>query len=850
MLRITLKTVLAARRRLLGTALAVFLGVAFLSGTLALSDTLRANFDELFADASAGTDVVVRSATEISVAGDRGPDTRQRGLVDASLVERLWGVEGVEVAEASIEGYGQLLGSDGKAVGGNGPPRVAGTWITDPELNPYRLVEGRPPRAPGEVVVNRGAAEEGRLSVGARTVVQTPEPVEVTVVGIATFGDADGMGQVTFAGFTAADAARHITRDPTRASSVLVRGADGVSQDELARRVRAVLPPGVEAITGAQLTEENLDDISAQFLDMLSAFLVVFAGVALLVASFSIYNTFSILVAQRSRDVALLRAAGATRRQVLVSALAETAVVGVVASVAGLAGGVALAGLLKGLFDTFGFSLPAGGLVFGPSSVVVSLVVGVVATLAAGAAPAVRASGVAPLAALRDVAVDSSGSSRARAVVGAVLMGAGVAAVLGAVGGGSGGSTGLAGLGAAATMVGVVVLGPVVARPAASLLGWPASRLGGATGSLSRQNAVRNPRRTAGSATALLVGVGVVVLFTVFASSLKASIDRSVTESFGGDLVVATPSFGGGTLSPQLAESLRRLPEVERATGVGEGPATVDGVPRRLTVADPALLGELLDLDVVDGALAAVGPAEVAVSDEAAADRGWRVGSPVAVTFADGGGARLTVAAVYRAREVAGDYLVSRVTWGPHAPQDSDRMVLVSLAEGVALAEGRAAVERAVEPYGRPPVQDREEYAASAAQGVDMLLGIVYALLGLAVLIALMGIANTLSLSVHERTRELGLLRAVGQTRRQVRSMVLGESVVVAVFGTLGGTALGLFLGWALVRAAGAETALFTVPTGRLAVVVAAGAVAGVLAGVRPARRAARLDVLRAIATA
>ena len=852
MLRVTLKSVVARRRRLLSTALAVFLGVAFLSGSLALSDTLRANFNELFADAGAGTDVVVRNATEISVAGDRGPDTRQRGLVDASLVERLRAVEGVEVAEASIEGYGELVGSDGEPLGGNGPPRVAGTWITDPELNPYRLVEGRAPGAAGEVVVNRGAAEEGGLTVGARTTVQTPEPVEVTVVGIATFGDADGMGRVTFTGFTAADAARHVTKAPGRVSTVLVRGADGLSQDELARRVRAVLPPGVEAVTGAELTGERVDEIDAQFLGMLSAFLVVFAGVALLVAAFSIYNTFSILVAQRSREVALLRAAGATRRQVLVAALAETAAVGVVASGAGLAGGVALAGLLKGLFDTFGFALPAGGLVLSGSSAAASVVVGVVATVAAGAVPAVRASRVAPLAALREATVDQSGLSRGRAVAGLVVTAAGVVAVVGALAGGEAASMGLAGAGAAATMVGVVVLGPVAARPVASMLGWPASRLGGASGVLARRNAVRNPRRTAGSATALLVGVGVVVLFTVFASSVRASIDRSVSESFGGDLVVSTPSFGGGALSPQLAESLRRLPEVDMATGLGEGVATVDGVDHRLTVADPARLGEVLDADVVDGALERVGPSEVAVSDDAAAERGWRVGAPVTVTFADGVRAPLTVAAVYRSGQMAGllgDHLVAREAWAPHAPQPSDRMVLVSLAHGVALADGRAAVERAVEPYGRPAVQDRDEYAASAARGVDMLLGIVYALLGLAVLIALMGIANTLALSVHERARELGLLRAVGQTPGQVRSMLLGESVVVAVFGTLGGTSLGLFLGWALVEAAGAETAHFALPGGRLLGVVLAGAAAGIMAGIRPARRAAHLDVLPAIAT-
>ena len=849
MLRITLKGVLAGKRRLFATALAVFLGVAFLSGTLTLSDTLRANFDELFADANAGTDVVVRNTTEIAVAGDRGPDTRQRGLVDASLADRLRAVDGVAAAESSIEGYGQLLGADGEAVGGNGPPRVAGTWIADPELNPYRLVEGRAPRAAGEVVVNRGAAEEGGLAVGDRTTVQTPEPVPVTIVGIATFGAADGLGRVTFTGFTAADAARHITKDPARVSAVLVRASPGVSQDELAQRVRAVLPPGVEAITGAQLTEESTDEIGSQFLNMLSAFLVTFAGVALLVAAFSIYNTFSILGAQRSGEVALLRAAGATRAQILASALGETAVVGVVASLSGLAGGVALAGLLKGLFDSFGFSLPAGGLVFSPSSVIVSVVVGVGTTLLAGAVPAVRASRVAPLAALREVAVDRSGASRARAAAGVVTTGAGAAAVLGSLAASGGGSMAAAGMGAVLTIVGVVVLGPVVARPAASVLGWPASRLGGVTGSLARQNAGRNPRRTAASATALLVGVGVVVLFTVFASSLKASIDRSVAESFGGDLVVAVPSFGGGGLAPELADSLGRLPEVARATGLGEGAVSVDGRPRRVTVADPAVLRDVLELDVVEGTLAGVGPSGLAVSDDAVADNGWQLGSPMTVAFANGASTRLSVAAVYRSGDVVGDYVLPRATWSPHAPQDADSRVLVLLSHGVALEDGRAAVEKAVEPYGRPSVQDRDQYAASAAQGVDMLLGIVYALLGLAGVIALMGIANTLALSVHERTRELGLLRAVGQTRRQTRAMVLGESVVVAVFGTLGGTALGLFLGWALAEAAGAETARFTLPAGRLVAMVAAGAAAGVLAGIRPARRAARLDVLRAIAT-
>jgi putative ABC transport system permease protein len=310
---IALKSTLARRRRLVGTLLAVFLGVSFLTGTLTLSDTLRANFDRLFTDASAGTDVVVRSARELSAGGDRGPDARQRGTVPASVVGDVAAVEGVAAAVPSIEGYGQLRAADGSLVGGNGPPRRAANWVDDPDLNPYRLVEGRAPSAPGEVVVNRGAAEEGDLSVGDRTVVETPQRVPVTVVGIATFGDADGMGRVTFVGFTLDDARRYLGVAPDQVSGVLVRAGEGAGDGALAARVRAAVPDGLEVRTGQQLAAENVDDINATFLDMVRSFLLVFAGIALLVGAVSIGNTFSILVAQRTRESALLRAVGATR---------------------------------------------------------------------------------------------------------------------------------------------------------------------------------------------------------------------------------------------------------------------------------------------------------------------------------------------------------------------------------------------------------------------------------------------------------------------------------------------------------------------------------------------------------
>ena len=846
MVNVTLRGLRAHKRRMAGTVLAVFLGVAFLSGTLVLGDTLRANFDTLFAGANAGTDAVVRSPSIISAGGGRGPDAEQRALVPAALAARLRAVDGVAAAEPSIEGYGQLIGSDGKAVGGNGPPRLAGNWITDAELNPYRLVEGRAPQADGEVVVNRGAAEAGKLRVGDTTIVQTPEPVRVTVVGIATFGSEDGLGAVTFTAFTLPAAQARVAKAPGMASSIVVRATPGVTQEELAGRLRPVVGDGLEVLTGEAFTAENTDDIGRRFLDMFTTFLTVFAGVALLVATFSIYNTFSILVAQRSRESALLRALGAARGQLVASVVIEALVVGLVASAAGLAGGVAVAGLLKGLFDGFGFSLPAGGLAFEPSTAVICMVVGTAVTLAAGVWPAVKASRVAPVAALRESAAEPPHASRLRAVAGAVLTALGAATVLSSLD-----RLPVAGLGAALTMVGVVVFGPVVARGAAAAIGWPLRRLRGVTGGLARENAMRNPRRTSGTAAALMVGVGVVTLFTVFAASIRASIDDSVSESFGGDLVVSTGSFGGGGLSPALAGQLAALPEVGTAVGLGQGVALVDGAGRRLTVADTASLAEVLDLDVREGSVASLGPTGLAVSAEEAQEHGWAVGTVVRLRFVDGATVPFTIAAVYGVGDVAGGYLVSRAAWAPHAGQDVDTQVLVRLAPGVGLAEGKAAVEAVTRAAGGASVLDREEYVASVAQGVDMMLGIVYVLLFLAIVIALMGIANTLSLAIHERTRELGLLRAVGQTRAQLRSMVRWESVIIALFGTAGGLLLGVFLGWALVQAASAEgLATFAAPAGQLAVVLAAGAVAGVLAGLRPARRAARLDVLAAIASA
>ncbi|MFR0354495.1 ABC transporter permease [Streptomyces sediminimaris] len=847
--RLSVSSLRAHKRRFAGTFLAVFLGVAFLGGTLVMGDTLRAGFDSMFGSAAAGTDAVVRGADVITTPGD---SQGVRRPVPTALVGTVEGVPGVAAAAPDIEGAGQLVGSDGKPIGGQGPPTLAGNWITDAGLNPYRLAEGRAPRRSGEVVVNRGAAKKGGLKIGDTTTLRTPDPVRVTVVGLATFGGEDGMAQVTFTGMTRADAEKYLTARPGEAASIKVRAGPGVSERELVGRLTPVLPKGVEAVTGQESARENTDMISSQFLTVFTTFLLVFSGIALLVATFSIHNTFAIVVAQRTRDNALLRALGASRRQITATTLIEATVVAVTASAAGLAGGIGIAAGLQALFPAIGFPFPDGDLVIGALSLVVPLVVGVVVCLGSALLPAARAGRTAPLAALRETAVDASGASRARAVPGLGLAALAVSATLGGVLVSS--SLWLAGLGAVLALASFVVLGPVASNRAVRVLGGPLDRLRGVSGGLARRNALRSPRRTAATASALMIGVAVVSLFTVFGASLKATMDQTVSRSFAGDIAVSTPSFGAGGsgLSPRLAGAIQRLPQVDTAVGLGRGVAEVDGAGRALTVTDPVALERTFDLGRVDGSLRDLGTDGIAVTRAEARRQHLATGGKAHLTFTDGEKETFTVRAVYGRSELAGDYVITRAAWAPHRTQDSDTLVAVSLEDGVGTDAGKAAVRKVTVHYGDPQVQTREEYAQSSAGGIDMMLTLVYALLALAVLIALLGIANTLTLAIHERTRELGLLRAVGQTRSQLRAMVRWESVLVAAFGTVGGLGLGAFLGWVLVKASdGASDSAFAfaLPPVQLLIVALVGLGAGALAGLRPARRAARLDVLRAIAT-
>ncbi|MEU8347331.1 FtsX-like permease family protein [Spirillospora sp. NPDC048832] len=833
MIGLVFKELWGRKRRLVGSLVAVFLGVTFLTGTLVLGDTLAASIDGYFSKAYGNTDVTVRNATKVSDA-----PWGARGDIDASVVDRVRQVDGVANAEPTIQGSGQLLAKDGTTIQSRGP-RTAGNWLTDPELNPYHLVSGRAPRTPDEVVVNKMFADEGDLKVGDRTAVLTPQKVPVTVVGISKFGDEDAFGETSFTAFTLEGAREHVAKGGDRVGGVAVRAEDGVSQAELASRIRPVLPAGVEAVTNKAQVEEGMSLVESGFLRVFRIVLAAFGGVALLVAAFSIHNTFAITMAQRTRESALLRALGAGRRQVVAIVGFEALVVGGAATLAGLGGGLGFAALLRWMFTRFRIGIAMEGLTVAATSVLIAVPVGLAVTVVAALGPALKASRTPPLAALREVAAEASRPSDARIVIGGVF---GAVAAGTVVFGAVTEQMAMAAAGAVVTVAAMVVLGPVAARPVAALIGGPAARLRGVPGRLARDNASRSPARTAGAATALMIGVGVVSLMTVFIGSLGASLENSVAGSFKGSLVINAGSNETGGFGTGLVRDAARLPEVQEIAGAGTGSMRVDGDPSTVSVADPSALSRVLDLDVTQGAVKDAGT--FAVSKGVADDKGWRVGSQVGVTFADGASQRLTVGAVYENTDLTGDYLVPRSVWDAHTRQPLDTRAFVQLRPGASEADATRALTRLSAAYGAPEVQTRDDFVAAQTEEQQGFITVVYGMLILAIVVALLGIANTLSLAVHERTRELGLLRAVGATRPQIRSMVRWESLIVALFGTAGGIGLGLFLGWGLGSALGNP---FAPPAVQLALVAAVGAVAGALAAIRPARRAARLAILSAI---
>ena len=848
MLRTALRNLAAHKLRLLTTGLAVLIGVAFMSGTMILSATMAKTFDDMFASAYEGTDGQVRSESTFETPD--GIEIRPR--FDDALVARVAAVDGVAVAQGETWGVAQVVGRDGEPVGRPemGPPTIGTTWPVD-ELNPWTFEEGGAPAAADEVVIDEKTAKDAGYHAGDTAVVLVNgSPLDVTISGVASFAGAESPGGASFTMFEP-EAAQRLLGEEGKVDTVSVAAIEGVSQDELVRRIGAVLPGGLEAITGAELIAENQDAMQ-DALAFFDQFMLVFAVVALLVGGFTIFNTFFITVAQRTKQHALMRAIGASRRQVLLSILAEAIAIGVVASVLGLGAGVGVAAGLKVLLTAFGVALPAGGIVFTADVALTAFLAGVLVTVVAAVSPARRAGKVPPIAAMRDIEVTSSGyGSKERIIVGLLVLGTGVTGLLYGLLGSPANALAMVGGSAIVVFFGVSVLGRTVSLPMSRFIGWPMDKARGVAGHLARENAMRSPKRTAATAAALMIGVGLVSFITIFAASTKASFEKTMDTSFTGDLVVTAPAHfgGGGGLSPDVVRQIRDLPEVDTAGAIRVGTAQIEGSAEYLLGGDRAVF-DIFDVEPVAGSPDDLGAATIAVHEDVAEDLGLGLGDPVTASFAATGDQRLTVSMIYGENQPAGDWLLGIDAYEANYVDQLDSQIFVKAQTGVTVGEAAAAVEGVTAGYPGAEVLDQDEYSQEQLAFVDQMLGLVYAMLALAIVIALLGIGNTLALSIFERTRELGVLRAVGMTRGQLRSTIRWESVIIALQGAVLGLAIGIFFGWALVAALAAEGLnTLAIPVPSLAVVVVLAALAGVVAAVLPARRAAKLDVLKAVVT-
>lgn len=844
MLLLTLRGLRAHKRRLLATLLAVVLGVAFMAGSRVLTDTMSASLSGVLTDAESGTDVLVRAEPVFD-----GWSGAVRGPLPADLVQRLERVEGVAAVAPRVEGFAQVLDQEGEPVDdlASGAAPVGQAWTDDAALNPFRLVDGRGPRAAHEIVLDRRTATAAGLSVGDRTTVLTrAAPRAATVVGVATFGEAESRAGVSTVLLPAAVAQTELG-EPGTVSAIALRAAEGVDQAALLSAVEPLLTDEQEAVTGAAYAVEAAEKGNAD-VEFFTTFITVFAVVSLLVGAFIINNTFAILVAQRARELALVRALGGSRKQVRRSVGLEALVVGLLASTVGVAAGIGVAAGLRKMLDSFGIPLPEGPLAVRPGSLLIALGVGVVVTVVSAMLPARRAAKVPPVAAMRDLAIERVRTSHKRTAVGVLLVALGVLGILGGILGEQVPPVAAGGL---ALLMGVATLGPVIATPVVRALGaWlPAGR--GIRGTLARENAVRNPKRTASTAAALMVGVSLVTAITCFAASGKHSIAGSFDEEFRGDLAVDSGAWMHGGISADLATALEAAPEVASVAARRLTEAQIDGELTELA-GWSSDVAEVFTLEVEQGSAQELGPNGLAVAADIADDRGWVVGDTVPMLLASGQQRDVTVKAVYEQSDWIGRAFVDRSVLEAMLPQSLDAAVYLKVADGVDVATARRAVEQVAEPWANATVRDRDELREASIAFFDVMLGIVFALLALAVVIALIGIANTLGLSVVERTRELGMLRAVGATRAQVRSAVRWEAALIAGFGSLVGLGVGLFLGWSLVFAVSQAVAdaSFVLPWAQLAVIGAVASGCGVLAALLPARRAARLDVLQAVATA
>lgn len=846
MLRATWKSLLARRLRLFMSAFAVMLGVAFVAGSLVFTDTLGRAFTSIMA----GTvgDVVVRPA-----GGSGDESTQTTRTLPASLVGELAGVQGAARADGNVTNFATfVVGKDGKVIGAQGAPGIGLNYSDAPAghgLTALEVDSGRVPQRAGEIALDPTTASKAGYRIGddVRLVSSGAEPaITARLVGLVGFGNG-GTAGASLATFDTDTAQQLFMGGKDTFTDIWVTAEEGTSQAALRDAVSKTLPAGFEAVTGDKAADEAASDVN-EAVSFIGTFLLVFAGVALVVGSFLIVNTFSILVAQRSRELALFRALGANRRQVTRSVVLEAIAIGLVGSTVGLGLGFVLALGIKALFATFGLDLSGTALVFEPSTAVAAYAVGLLVTLVAAYLPARRAGRIAPMAALREDASAAESSIHRRVVFGTVLL------VAGAAGMGLGlfsevdNAVWWIGGGIFGVLIGTALTSPLVGRPVIALTGAFCRRAFGAVGVMAEQNAVRNPRRTAATASALMIGLTLVSMMAVVGQSAKASIDRTIDQSLAADYVVSNAV--GVPFSPSVTDQIEQVPGVGAVARFRFAQWKVDGVGASVSAIDPAVFEKAYPIEMAEGRLADLTPDTVVLSDEWATSADARVGDTVEATLA-GTTASFRVVGVYRVSPGIGSpFLASLSAFDRLGVTPADNLAFVVREPGADAAAVTAGITKVIADLPTVTLKDQAEFAAEQRGPIDQMLYMIYALLGLAVVIAVLGIINTLALSVIERTREIGLLRAVGLSRRQLRTMLRLESVVISLLGAALGVGLGVAFGIALQRALSSEGIdVLSVPVGQLAVFVGFAGVVGVLAAVWPGRRAARLDVLKAITT-
>ncbi|HYP47452.1 MAG TPA: FtsX-like permease family protein [Thermoleophilaceae bacterium] len=844
--KVALRGLASRKLRAFVTTLAVFLGVAFIAGSYVLTDTINASFDDIFEQAYKGTDVSISPKT--SGAGDEVAPP----AFDAELLEQVRQVEGVEAAVGGIFSVGRFVDTEGEPLVNSFAPNFI-TSTAPKRFETLTYVEGRKPRTQSEASLDTSTADRAGLEIGdTLRIVGEREVTDYRLVGLQRLGETSSGGAGT-AQLTLAEAQR-ITNKRGELDGISVAAADGVDTQELKQRIDAIAPPAVLVETGEEAADRSSKEI-AEDLSFFKVILLVFGGVALFVGSFLIFNTFSITVAQRIRELGMLRTLGATRFQVLRSMVLEALVIGAVGSLLGVAGGVAFAALFNAIFKAFGIDLPNTGTVVATRTIVVALVVGLLVTLASALVPALRATRVSPMAALREAELpESRKRGRIYAAVAIALGALGVVLTcIGLFGGAEGSNAAaLVGGGAVAVLFGVSLFSPRLVRPLASVAGLPLERLRGLTGRLARENAMRKPGRTAVTASALMIGLAVVVFVTVFAAGISASVGKAIDRNFQGDVVLQNVD-GFSPIPEKAGVEARRIEGVRTVSSLSFSNGRVKGQDVRVSGVDPGTAGEVLSLDWTEGSpstLARLGGAEAVVDDAWAKTEKVDVGDRVTVRTPTERNVTYTVRGKVKDNaDLLGNLLIPERSlqglYGNPAPS----LTFVRLADGADADGVQKQIAQSLD-RGFPTVDvlNQAELKDKQEEQIQQVVALFYVLLAFAVLVSLLGIVTTLALSIHERTRELGMLRAVGMSRKQVRRMIRYEAVITALIGAALGTVLGVIFAALVSRPLADEGFELAFPIGTLLVLLLLAALAGVLAAILPARRAAKLDVLKALA--